>query len=133
MTIIDKKSKLTQSQELVINSLLTGSKVVDACRDGKVTRQAYYLWLKDDQYFQDELERRRNEVVESSMERLRGLMDKSVSKLAELVDNENPEVARKSAGQILEYSLKWSENKDIEGQLESLEKLVLEKRTFNRS
>jgi hypothetical protein len=130
MTKTDKNGQLTQSQHICINSLLSGNKVIDACKDAKVTRQAYYVWLKDDQAFQEELERRRNEVVESSMEKIRSLMDMAVNKLETLLQSENEEIARKSANSIIEYSLKWSENDDIEERLEEVERLYMEKRTY---
>lgn len=131
MTNEGKKSKeLTPSQQICINSILAGNKVIDACKTAKVTRQAYYYWLKDDQQFQDELERRRNEVVESSMEKLRSLMDKAVNKLELLVNSENEEVARKAANSIIEFSLKWAESDDLEGRLEEVERLFLERKTY---
>ncbi len=131
MTSEDKKSKqLTPSQQICINELLAGNKVIDACKTAKVTRQAYYYWLKDDQQFQDELERQRNEIIDSSMGKLRSLMNKAVNKLEALVNSENEEVARKASNSIIEYSLKWAEAEDVEDRLEEVERLILEKKTY---
>jgi ACT domain-containing protein len=124
------ENRLSNAQEVCIESLLSGKKITEACKEAHISRGAYYVWLKDDELFKDELERRRNEIVESSMEKLRCLMDKAVNKLDSLLTSENEEVARKAANAIIEYSLKWNEAQDLEDRLEEIEKLTLEKRIY---
>jgi len=128
----EKKCKLSPSQEIVIQSILSGKNVTSACTDGKVSRTAYYNWLKESPQFQDELTNRRSEIVETSMNKLRSLMDEAVDKLHTLMKSENQEVARKSASAIIEYVLKTNETMEIEDRLDEVERLFLERRTYSK-
>lgn len=132
MSDIDKKCKLSPSQEIVIQSILSGKNVTSACTDGKVSRTAYYNWLKESPLFQEELTNRRSEIIESSMNKLRSLMDESVDKLHELMKSDNQEVARKSAQAILEFAIKTNETMELEDKVQEIERLILERKTFNK-
>jgi hypothetical protein len=131
MTNDVKTRKLSRQQDLCIQSLLSGKKVMDACKDAKVSRQAYYVWVNDETFLQ-ELDRRRSEVIENSMEKLRSLMTQAVDKLETLLKSDNEEIARKSANSIIEYSLKWGESEDVESRLDEVERLFLERKTYSR-
>ncbi len=129
MTNNIESRKLSHKQELVIGQLLAGAKITEACKAAKVDRTTFYVWTRDD-LFSEELARRRGEVVEESMEKLRGLMDKAVTKLEELLESQNEEIRRKAANSIIEYALKWNENDDLESRLDEVESLILQRRTY---
>ena len=128
----DKKCKLSTSQEIVIQAILSGKNVTSACKDAKISRTAYYNWLQESSIFQEELTNRRSEIVESSMNKLRSLMDEAVDKLHDLMKSENQEVSRKSAQAIIEFILKTNETMEIEDKVEEIERLILERKTYNK-
>jgi ATP-dependent helicase/DNAse subunit B len=130
MTNTDENRKLSHKQELVITGLLAGAKVTEACKAANVDRTTFYVWTRDDDFFLEELNRRRSEVIEESMERLRGMMHKAVDKLETLLNSESEEIARKAANSIIEYSLKWAESDDLESRLDEVESLVLQRKTY---
>ena len=93
--------KLSHKQQIVIQELLGGAKVTEACKTAKVDRTTFYVWANNDELFQEELQRRRSEVIEESMERLRALMHRAVTKLETLLNSK----MRKSAGRRRTVSL----------------------------
>ena len=64
------------------------------------------------------------------MQRLRQGIGAAVDKLIALVKSENEEVARKASTSIVEIALKMRESEEIEDRIESIEKIVLERRTY---
>jgi hypothetical protein len=50
----------------------------------------------------------------------------------ELVNSESEEIARKAATSVIEMVLKLRESEEVEQRLESIEKIVLERRSYYR-
>jgi hypothetical protein len=79
-------SGLSQSQELAIDSLLSGSTITAAATAAGVDRTTVHRWLADEG-FRDEYEYRRVELQSAVRDRLMALTDKAVDVLEKSLDD----------------------------------------------
>ena len=76
---------LGPKQMEVITALMCGATVADATKQANVDRTTFYLWMKSDANFQAELNRAKQERKDSMRAQLRGLADKAVSTMHEML------------------------------------------------
>lgn len=119
----EPEAQLSARQERVIVEILAAPSLEEARRRVRVSKCAFYGWLKD-AAFQAELKRRRVAVVSDAIERLRAGMAKAVAKLLSLMDNGREQTQLRSAQTILDQGLKAKELEELEERLSALESAV---------
>ena len=77
-------------------------------------------WMNDSA-FRTELERIRNNIADLAYTELEGLTLKSVIRLAQLLDHEDPNMVHRVSKTTLSISLNIRENRDLRRQLELVE------------
>jgi hypothetical protein len=121
--------ELNEKQLRAIPYLLSGKDTENACRAANISTTTFYNWMRNP-VFSEELDRQRNLLISDAMTKLRGGIGAAVDKLLALVHSESEEIARKSATSIIEMVLKLRESEEVEQRLESIEKIVLERRSY---
>jgi hypothetical protein len=120
---------LTDRQKRALPYLAVAPSIQEACRQAKIRTDTYYRWLKEPQ-FVTALKKQQNELVTDAMNCLRVNIGRAVSTLVNLLDNENDFLKRSVANDIIAHYLKYRELSEIEERLETVERIVLERRTY---
>jgi hypothetical protein len=121
---------LNDKQRRIIPFIIGAKDVENGCKAAGVSTVAYYSWLRDSPEFADAIATARNELIADSMQRLRQGISKAIDKLLLLVDSQNEEVSRKASTSIVEMALRLREDEEITERIESIEKIVLERRSY---
>ena len=122
--------ELNQKQLRVIPFMVAAKDIESGCRSAGISTTCYYDWLRNCPAFAEEIDRQRDQLITDAMTKLRHGIGKAVDKLITLVDSESEEIARKAATTIVEMSLKMRESEEIESRIESIERIVLERRSY---
>jgi hypothetical protein len=93
--------------------------VEEAARQTGVARGTLHGWLKQDE-FQKAVSDARKKLLDKAMNRL----------MKALLNAESEAVRRAAANDILGHALKYRELSEIEDRLETVERIVFERRTF---
>jgi len=121
---------LPEKQRRVIPFIISHNTVEEACRQAKISTVSYYNWLRDCPDFAEAIRDARNELVAESMEKLKSNVSLAVDELVSLLESSNEEIKRKSANDIINLALRWREMGEVESRLESIEKIILERRIY---
>jgi hypothetical protein len=122
-------SDLSDRQKRALPYLAVAPSVQSACRQAKIRTDTYYRWLKDPR-FVAALKQQQNELVTDAMNCLRANITRAVSTLVSLLESENDFLKRSVANDIISHYLKYRELSEIEERLETVERIVLERRTY---
>lgn len=120
---------LSDRQKRALPFLSVAPSVQEACRQAKIRTDTYYRWLKNP-HFVSALKMQQNELVTDAMNCLRANIGRAVSTLVNLLDSENDFLKRSVANDIITHYLKYRELSEIEERLETVEKFVLERKTY---
>lgn len=120
---------LNNRQLKAIPILIACDTVEDAARKSGVARGTLYGWLKDEE-FQKNLSEARRRLFDKAMSKLMTVSMKAVIALEKLLHARSESVRRAAANDILGHILKYREISEIEARLESVERIVLERRTY---
>ena len=124
-------SKVLKERQIRALPIILGAKSLEeGCRQAKITSTTFRSWLNDYPEFKQALEDGRNQLVADAMTRLRQGIGKAVDKLLILIDSESEEIARKAATSVIEMALKLRESEEVEQRIESIEKIILERRAY---
>ncbi|MEW5949343.1 MAG: hypothetical protein AB1711_08010 [Thermodesulfobacteriota bacterium] len=131
MTGKDQKEAkgLTERQIKAIPHLVVSSSYEEGRKAARISKNTLYTWLRDPT-FKDELKKQRNTVVDEAFESLKASVTRAVDVLSRLLNSQNESMQRYAANDILNYVMKVKELADIEDRLSSIERIVLEKRTY---
>ena len=120
---------LSDRQKRALPYLAVAPSVRSACRQAKIRTDTYYRWLKEP-HFVTALKKQQNDLVTDAMNCLRVNIGRAVSTLVDLLDSENDFLKRSVSNDIISHYLKYRELSEIEERLETVEKIVLERRTY---
>jgi activator of 2-hydroxyglutaryl-CoA dehydratase len=120
---------LTDRQKRALPYLAVAPSIQDACRQAKIRPDTYYRWLKEP-IFVNALKKQQNELVTDAMNCFRVNIGRAVATLVSLLDSENDFLKRSVANDIITHFLKYRELSEIEERLETVEKIVMERRTY---
>jgi hypothetical protein len=110
----ESTTELTPRQVEVIRALARGASVSDATQRANVDRSTFYLWLRSDATFQAELNRAKQEHVDSLRAQMRGLADTAISTVrAMLTGTEIPAGIRLKAALAVLQSIGTLEPEEI--------------------
>lgn len=121
------EKKLTDRQIKAIPFFVTSPTIEEGCKKAKISKNAFYDWLKDP-LFKAELERQRNLVVDEALDTLKNNMTEAVRTLVDLLSSDSGHLKRYVANDIINHILKSRELRGIEERLTAIEKLIAEKR-----
>ncbi|MBP7232195.1 MAG: hypothetical protein KBA28_09710 [Syntrophaceae bacterium] len=122
--------ELNQKMLRVIPFMVAAKDVESGCRSAGISTTCFYDWFRNCPAFSEELERQRGQVITDAMTRLKQGITSAVDRLIELVGSENEEVSRKASTSIVEMALKLREDEELTQRIESIEKIVLERRIY---
>ena len=120
---------LTERQKKAIPYLVASPTYEEGRKKAKVSKNALYEWLKNPA-FKEVLQKQRDTVITEALEALKGNMTKAAEVLVGLLNTESDTLKRHVANDIISHVLKARELMEIEERLASVEKLVLERKTY---
>ncbi len=96
--------------------LISSRHFFDGMRGGG-KRGTIHRWLRNSPEFREELDRRREEVVESALSSFKSYVLKAVATLGELLDSEDEKVRRAASKDILAHVLRVRESEAMQASL----------------
>lgn len=113
-------SQLTKRQSQVFPHLLACSTYEEAARQANISVKQIYCWLKNST-FKEELDRKRNEIIEEAINKLKCNATKAADTLVSLLSHSNPAIQRGVANDLLNHVAKFIELREIEERIQLLE------------
>ena len=111
---------LTKRQLQVIPYILSCSTYEEAARQARISVKQIYCWLKTST-FKTELVRKRNEIIEEAVNKLKYNTTRSADTLVGLLSHSNPTIQRGVANDLLNHVTKFIELHEIEERIQLLE------------
>ncbi len=115
-----KKVALTPRQTLALPYIAATASLSAGARAARIHRSTLQQWMTDPD-FRAELERLRKDAESLARVELQGLVLKSISTLAELLEDPDPKVRATAVRAALSNALKVGENRELRQQLEMIE------------
>ena len=115
--------ELTAKQKRVIPYLLAAPSIEEGCKRARVSKAAFYGWLKQEE-FRDELYRRRRQIVELAIETLKANVTKAAQTLVKHLDSTRETISIRAAESIIEYAQRAIEAEEFEQRIRELEKRI---------
>ncbi|MHB9098540.1 MAG: phBC6A51 family helix-turn-helix protein [Syntrophales bacterium] len=116
------------SKQLKVIPVLVGCDTIEgAARKTGIAKNTLYKWMKQEE-FSREITSARKKLLEKAMNKLMNVTMKAVTTLEKLLNAESESVRRAAANDVLGHVLKYRELQEIEERLETLEKIVTERR-----
>ena len=116
-------AELTKRQSQVLPYLLSCPTYEEAARQAHVSVKQIYCWLKTSA-FKTELDRKRNEIIEEAVNKLKYNTTRAADTLVSLLSNSNPTIQRGVANDLLNHVAKFIELHEIEERIQLLEAKV---------
>jgi delta 1-pyrroline-5-carboxylate dehydrogenase len=101
LTDPDKSRHLTPAQEVAVALVVAGKTDREVAEANGVARQTVWTWRHYHPAFIAEVNRRRMEVWEAAVDRLRGLLVRAIEVLAEDLDAEDRRLRQQAAVHVL--------------------------------
>jgi len=120
---------INPKQAKAIPILLSADCIEVAAKQVGVTKNTIYSWLKQ-QDFKQALSEARKKLLDKALDKLTGISMKAVNTLEQLLNAESEAVRRAAANDVLGHAIKYKEVAEIEARLESVEKIILERRIY---
>ena len=115
-----KEGALTPRQSAALPYIASEPNLARGAQAAQIGVRTLMRWMNDSA-FRTELERIRNNIADLAYTELEGLTLKSVFRLAQLLDHEDPNVVLRVSKTTLSISLNIRENRDLRRQLEMIE------------
>lgn len=119
----NKKSTLNFRQQSALPSIAAAPSFAQAVRSSGIPDSTLRRWLEDD-HFRDELTRLREESAALARQELQGLMLRSVSVLAEALEDTDKAVRLRAARYAMSFANKVSDSQEILKKIDSLEQAL---------
>ncbi len=121
--------KLKNRQLKAIPILLGSDTVEGAAKKAGINPKTIYTWMEQKE-FRQAVSEARNKLFDEAMHKLTNSCMKAVLTLEKLLDAQSEAVRRNAANDILGHVLKYRELTELEDRLETVEKIVLERKTY---
>ena len=120
------------SRQLKAIPILIGCDTIEeGAQKAGIARGTLHRWFKQEE-FQNAVSEARNRLLEKAMNKLMNVAMKAALTLEKLLNAENEAVRRAAANDILNHCAKHRELKEIEDRLLTVEKIVLERKTYRQ-
>jgi len=118
------------SKQLRAIPILIGCDTVEgAARKAGISKNTIYTWMQQEE-FSRAVSLARKKLLDKAMNKLMNTSMKAVITLEKLLDADSESVRRAAANDVLGHVLKYQELREIEERLETVEKIVMERRTY---
>ena len=118
------KERLTRRQLHILPFLISNPTVEIAAKQSGVSAKQIFDWLNQP-IFRQELENKKNEVVNQAVDRLKLTASKACDTLINLLDNaQSDSLKHRVAVDMLNMTLKFMEFRDVEQRLRKLEDTI---------
>lgn len=124
-----EKETLTAKQLNAIPIILKADSLDAAAKEARIGRETIYRWMRQ-KHFKEMIEKKRQELFEEGLNRLRAATDKAALTMIALLDSEDETSRRLAAKDILNFALKAIETQDLEERIERIED-ILQKKYFS--
>ncbi len=118
-----ENSPLTLRQQSALSIIAASPSVAQAARASGVGQSTIYRWMEDDD-FRGELSRIRQQSAELARRELQGLMLRSVSVLADAMEDPDKAVRLRAARYAMSFAVRISEIEDLRKQVQELEEVI---------
>lgn len=116
----------TDSREILLDALLHSPDVSAAADRAEVSRATVYRWLNDID-FAAELKKKRDAMLDSAIESVKSHSVKAADTLAAMLVSNDERLRRMAAKDLLDYSFRILESRDILERLEAVEERLQKK------
>lgn len=118
-------AKITARQRRLIEALLTGKTISQACQVAGVGRRTYYRWVKQP-HFTEALQQAEADLLTASMRRLLSMQGAAVNGLQDLLNDPalRPSDRLRAVQMVLDGVLRLRNAVELEARLTELEKQV---------
>lgn len=114
---------LTARQEKAIAAVLEARNIREGLTKAKVSPSVFYSWMRGDEAFREELERKRKELIDEGYHLLKVSVLEAANTILELSRTAQGEAVRlRAAESVFERVCKIREIEDIETRLAALER-----------
>jgi transposase-like protein len=118
------------SRQLKAIPILIGCDTVEgAAKEVGISKNTIYTWMQQEEFSKAVAEARKK-LFDKAMHKLMNVSMKAVITLEKLLNAESEAVRRAAANDILGHILKYRELTEFEDRLETVEKIVLERKTY---
>jgi len=121
-----EKTALTSTQLKAISYILESSTIEEAARKARVSRGTLYNWMKEE-LFHEKLMEERTAIFNESLGLIKQATREAVNVLVDLLKCKNETTRRLAAREILGFSIRITEIKDIEERVSKVEQIVEQK------
>jgi len=121
-----EKTALTSTQLRAISYILESNSIEEAARKAKVSRGTLYNWMKEE-LFHEKLMEERTAIFNESLGLIKQATREAVNVLVDLLKCKNETTRRLAAREILGFSIRITEIKDIEERVSKVEQIVEQK------
>ena len=118
-----EKSNLTFRQRSALPIIAASPTIAQAARTSGIGESTLRRWLEEDS-FRDELTRLRQESASLARQELQGLMLRSVSVLAEAMNNSDVTVQLRAARYALSFAVQIGEAEKLRSDIQALEEVL---------
>lgn len=120
-------AKITARQRRLIEALLTGKTISQACQVAGVGRRTYYRWVKQP-HFTEALQQAEADLLTASMRRLLSMQGAAVDGLQDLLNDPalRPSDRLRAVQMVLDGVLRLRNAVELEARLAELERRVME-------
>ena len=125
----DAHKAVTDRQKRAIPYLAAGPSIREGCRQAKIRTETFYQWIKNPA-FESTLKKQREALFKEALQTLSSSVQNAVETLTGLITTDNESLKRAVCNDILGHVLKYRELSEIEERLETVEKIILERRTY---
>jgi hypothetical protein len=102
--VADNSDLLDERQRVALELMLTGATLTAVANAVSIGRKTLYRWRTEDPAFQAELHRRRHEILDSSVDRFRSVLGKSLDLLEKQIRDPYATTALRAARTLLVIS-----------------------------
>ncbi len=117
---LSRKAALSPKQTLALPYIAATASLSAGARAARIHRSTLHQWMTDPN-FRAELERLRHGAESLARVELQGLVLKSISTLAELLEDSNPQVRAAAVRSALSNAIKVGENRELRRELDLIE------------
>jgi len=115
----------TDKREILMDALLHSPDVSAAAERAEVSRATVYRWLNDTD-FAAELKKKRDALLDSAIESVKCHSVRAADTLAAMLVSKDDRLRRMAAKDLLDYSFKILEGRDVLQRLEAIESRLAE-------
>jgi transposase-like protein len=118
------------SKQLRAIPILIGCNTVEgAAREAGISKNTIYAWMQQEEFSHAVFEARKK-LFDKAMQKLMNTSMKAVTTLERLLKAKSEAVRRAAANDVLGHVLKYRELTEIEERLDTVERIVMERRTY---